>query len=71
MFISRLAVVFAQSNEARCQVGNEDVVGVAPTGDAPTTSEWSTILLPTKVRLLLDTWRYGKSDTFHETCAPF
>ena len=22
---------------------NEDVVGVAPTGDAPTTSEWSTI----------------------------
>ena len=30
----------------RCQVENEDVVGAAPTGDAPTTSEWSTILLP-------------------------
>ena len=29
-----------------------------PTGDAPTTSEWSTILLPTKVRLILEVWRY-------------
>ena len=37
---------------------NEDVAGAAPTGDAPTTSEWSTILLPTKVRLILETWRY-------------
>ena len=26
-----------------------------PTGDAPTTSEWSTILLPTRVRLILET----------------
>ena len=25
--------------EARCSVENEDVVGAAPTGDAPTTSE--------------------------------
>ena len=40
------------------QVDNEDVVGAAPTGDAPTTSELSTILLPTKVRLILETWRY-------------
>ena len=40
------------------QVLNEDVVGAAPTGDVPTTSEWSTILLPTKVRLILETWRY-------------
>ena len=39
---SRFAVVFAQSIEARCLVENEDVVGAAPTGDAPTTSEWST-----------------------------
>ena len=30
-------------NEDRCQVENEDVVGAAPTGDAPTTSEWSRI----------------------------
>ena len=56
-FSSRLAVVFAQSSEARCLVENEDVVGAAPTGDAPTTSEWSTILLPTKVPLILETWR--------------
>ena len=41
-----------------CWVENEDVVGAAPTGDAPTTSEWSTILLPTKVRLILETLRY-------------
>ena len=56
-FSARLAVVFVQSNEARCEVENEDVVGAAPTGDAPTTYEWSTILLPTKVRLILETWR--------------
>ena len=30
-------------------VADEDVVGAAPTGAAPTTSEWSSILLPTKV----------------------
>ena len=34
-----LVAVFAESLEARCQVENEDVVGAAPTGDAPTTSE--------------------------------
>ena len=39
------------SNIRHTLVGNEivdhsDVVGAAPTGDAPTTSEWSTILLP-------------------------
>ena len=34
---------FAQSIEARRSVDNEDVVGAAPTGGAPTTSEWSTI----------------------------
>ena len=50
-FSSRLAVVFAQYIEVRCLVENEDVVGAAPTGDAPTTSEWSTILLATKVHL--------------------
>ena len=37
--------------------GNEDVVGAAPTGDAPTTSELSTIILP-KVRLILEVLRY-------------
>ena len=42
-FSSRLAFVFAQSIEARCNAEKEDVVGEAPTGNAPTTSEWSTI----------------------------
>ena len=41
-FSSHLAVIFSQSNEARCWVENEDVVGAAPTGNAPTTSKWST-----------------------------
>ena len=36
----------------------EDVVGAAPTGDAPTTSEWSTILLHTKVWLILEVLQY-------------
>ena len=54
-----LSVVFAQSIEARCwDVENEDVVGAAPTGGAPTTSELSTILLPTKVRLILEVLQY-------------
>ena len=46
------------SSEARCYLENAGVVGAAPIGDAPTTSEWSTILLPTKVRLELEVWRY-------------
>ena len=49
-----LAAFFAESLEARCQVENADVVGAEPRGDAPTTSEWSTILLPTKVHLILE-----------------
>ena len=58
MFLSsRLAIVFVQSIEARYYVENEDVAGAAPTGDAPFTSEWSIILLPIKVRLILDVWQ--------------
>ena len=53
-----LPLSFTQSIEARCQVKYEDVVGAAPTGDAPTTSEWSTVLLHTKVRLILEVLRY-------------
>ena len=59
--VSRLVwqnFAFAQSIEARRWVENEDVVGAAPTGGAPTTSEWSTNVLPTKVRLILEFWRY-------------
>ena len=37
---------------------NEDVVGAAPTGDAPTLSAWSTISLLTTMRLILEVWRY-------------
>ena len=51
-FSYRIAVVLAQSIEARYQVENEDVVGAVQTGDAPTTSERATILLP------LLTWTY-------------
>ena len=41
----------------------EDVVAAAPTGDATTTSEWSTILLSTKVLLILDvSWCRCKTD---------
>ena len=58
IFLCCLAAVFAESLEPRCQVENEDVVRAAPTGDAPTTSEWSTILLPTNVRLILEILRY-------------
>ena len=64
LYVSRLvlhAVVFAQFIEARCEVENEDihVVGAAPTGDdAPITPEWSAIVLPIKVRLIWEVWRY-------------
>ena len=58
MFLARLAVVFAQSIEGIFKVENEDAVGAAPTGDAPTTSEWSTILFPTKLPLILEVWQY-------------
>ena len=53
-FSSHLAVVFAQYTEARCEVENEDVVGAAPVGAAPTTSSFSTILLPTEVCIILE-----------------
>ena len=48
------------SIEARCWVENEDVDGAVPKDDAPTTSEWSTILFPSKVPLILDIWWYIK-----------
>ena len=35
--------------EAKCKIKNEDVFGKAAADDAPTTSWWSTILLPTEV----------------------
>ena len=56
-FLPRLAVVFAQAIEVSYSVENKDVVGAAPAGDAPTTSELSTILLPCRVRLVLGVLR--------------
>ena len=70
-FSSRLAVVFAKYIEAKCWVENEDVVGAAPTGDAPTTSEWSTTLLLTKVHLILETWRYTYTQLYLFKAASF
>ena len=46
-----------QSIEDNGYVENEDVDGAAPTGDDPNTSEWSMIVLPTKVRLVSEVWR--------------
>ena len=57
-FSSRVADVYAQSIEANFLVDNEDVVGALPIGDAPTTSEWSRVLLPNKVPIILEVCRY-------------
>ena len=53
-----MAVVSAQSIGAKCLDENEDAIGAAPTGDGPTTSGWPTLLLPTKVPLILEMWRH-------------
>ena len=53
----RLVLQLPLANPLKPGVENEDVVGAAPTGDAPTTSEWSTISLPTQVCLILEGWR--------------
>ena len=57
--VSRLVLQMSLPNPLKPV--NEDVVGATPTGDAPTTSKWSTILLPTKVRLRLYymAWHWG------------
>ena len=44
--------------EVRWYVENEDVVGAAPAGDTPTTSEWATNVIAAKVRLILEVLRY-------------
>ena len=41
------------------------MIGAAPIGGAPTTSELSTILLPAKVRLISDVWRYWQLKMGH------
>ena len=47
---SRLVLQLSLRNPLK-PVENEDVVGTAPIGDAPTSSEWSTSLLSTKLHL--------------------
>ena len=49
------------------KVENEDLVGAALTGNAPTTSEWSTILLPTKVQHVLRGLTVGANKGLHHT----
>ena len=55
--VSCILVQLSSLNPLKPGVENEDVVGAAPTGDAPTTSELSTMLLPTKVRLISEVLR--------------
>ena len=55
---SRLVLQLSLPDPLKPCIKNEDVIGAAPTGGAPITSEWSTILLHTKVRLILEVWRY-------------
>ena len=70
--VSRLLLQLPLPNlfEARCYVENEDAVGAAPTGDAPTISEWSTILLPTKVSLISEVWLYLVDTCDTSWCLP-
>ena len=57
--VSRLVLQLSLPNTLKArEVENEDVVRAVPTGDAPTTAVWSKMLLPTKVRLILETLRY-------------
>ena len=51
-----LVLQLTSRNLLKPSVKNEGVVGAAPTGDAPTTSEWSTILWPTKVCPISEVW---------------
>ena len=53
-----LKVAFAQSIDVGYSVENEDVVGAVPAGVASTTSEWSTISLPSRMRLTLEVLQY-------------
>ena len=43
LYVSRLIMGLSLPSPRKPGVKNVDLVGAAPTGDAPTTSEWSTI----------------------------
>ena len=51
-------LVLSLPNPLKLGFKNEDVVGAVSAGDAPTASEWSAILLPSKVQLILEVWQY-------------
>ena len=57
--VSRLALwlSFAQTIVANCSIENVDVVETAPTGDSPTTYEWSTTYCLLMCHIL-EVWRY-------------
>ena len=46
---------------------NEDVVGAAPTGDDPTTSEQSKILCPIKVSFISEVLKYWEAKSNDQT----
>ena len=57
--VSRLVLQLSLPNPLKPGFNeNEDVVVAPPTGNAPTTCEGSTILLPTKVQLILEIWLF-------------
>ena len=55
-FSSRLTFAFVQSTEVRWSANDKGVLGAVPTGNAPTTSEWSASLLSAEVWLILEAW---------------
>ena len=74
LIASRLVLQLSLTNPLKpyVKVKNEDVVGAVPTGNASTTSEWSTILLPTMVPYirgltvsLLTHWSYCAKPSRH------
>ena len=58
--VSRLVLQLSLCNVLYPGVENEDVVGAAPTGSAPSKSEWLKILLSTKVWFISELWGYIK-----------
>ena len=57
MFLVLSCSCLCPIHSSQVLIKNEDVVGAAPTGDAPATSEWSTISSPTEVPLILEVWQ--------------
>ena len=69
-FSFRLAVCLCPHHWSQV-LSNEDVVGAAPTSDAPNTSEWSKILLPTDICLILEFWWYYRLDKLKQVLSKY